>query len=41
MNGRGLNEKQKQPIMLSNQKAMECIKSFIFELAFKINKKLI
>jgi hypothetical protein len=35
INGGGLNEKQMQPIMFSNQEAMECIKNFIFESHLK------
>jgi hypothetical protein len=41
INGGGVYERQRQPIMLSNQRAMECIKSFILELAFRINVELI
>jgi hypothetical protein len=40
INGGGLNEKQRQPIMFSNQEVVECIKSFILELAFRINLEL-
>jgi hypothetical protein len=41
INGGGFNKNQRQPIMLSSQKAMECIDSLILELTFRINVKLI